>query len=123
MRRISGTRDVVSILGLGACAGRGAIEFGAVLPLTGPSAVYGESVRKGIDLAYEQIQARDDLDNEIQLTVVDSESSPEKAAELAKQLYDQGVLAIVGGVTTAEALAAGTGPIACSFRRPRPRPT
>lgn len=96
---------LVSILGLGACAGRGPIEFGAVLPLTGPSAVYGESVRKGIDLAYEQIQARDDLDNEIRLTVVDSESDPEKAAELAKQLYDQGVLAIVGGVTTAEALA------------------
>lgn len=90
---------------LAACPGQGTIHFGAVLPITGSSAVYGESVRKGVELAYEQIQARTDLGHEIELTVVDSESDPEKAAELAEQLYDQGVLAILGGVTTAEALA------------------
>lgn len=109
MRRIFPVLATVGILaaitGLAACIGGGTIEFGAVLPLTGPSAVYGESVRKGVDLAYEQIQAREDLEHEIELTVVDSESDPEKAADLARRLYDQGVLAILGGVTTAEALA------------------
>lgn len=87
------------------CPGAGTIEFGAVLPLTGSSAVYGESVRKGIELAYEQIQAREDLEQTIGLRILDSESDPDKAAQLLEQLYDEGVLAVIGGVTTAEALA------------------
>lgn len=103
MRRLVGV--LTSVLALASCAGSGPIEFGAILPLSGSSAVYGEPVRKGIELAYEQIQAREDLEHTIELTLVDSESSPEKAAELARRLYDQGALAIIGGVTTAEALA------------------
>ena len=81
------------------------IEFGAVLPLPGDAALYGESVRKGVDLAFEQIQARTDLAQTITLQVLDSESDPAKGAELLAGLYDEGALAVIGGVTTAEALA------------------
>ena len=40
----------------------------------------------------------------IALRVVDSESDSAKAAQLLEQLYDEGVLAVIGGVTTAEAI-------------------
>ena len=87
------------------CPGSGTIHFGAVLPLTGSAAVYGNSVRQGIELAFAEVQARSDSEHTFELTILDSESDPAKAAELARQLYDQDVLAIIGGVTTAEAIA------------------
>jgi branched-chain amino acid transport system substrate-binding protein len=87
------------------CRGGSSIEFGAILPITGPAGVYGESVRKGIELAYEQVVARNDLEQTIELEILDSESNPQKAAELLRQLYSGGTLAVIGGVTTAEALA------------------
>ena len=92
------------LLVLGGCAGGKTIEFGAVLPLTGSAAIYGESVRKGVELAFEQLQARTDLGYTFELTILDSESDPAKAAELLEILYDEGKLAVIGGVTTAEAL-------------------
>ena len=94
----------VSALVLG-CPGAGAIKFGAVLPLTGDSAVYGESVRKGVELAFEQIQARTDSKHTFELTILDSESDPAVGAQRLAELYDAGALAVIGGVTTAEALA------------------
>ena len=94
----------VSALVLG-CPGAGSIKFGAVLPLTGDSAVYGESVKKGIELAFEQLQARPDNEHTFELTILDSESDPQVAAQRLAELYDGGALAVVGGVTTAEALA------------------
>ena len=88
-----------------ACKGGGPVEVGAVLPLTGQFAIYGEPIRQGIELAYEQVQANEELDFEIALEIADSESDPQRAAELARQLYSQGAVAVIGGVTTDEALA------------------
>ena len=96
---------VMGLVLLVGCGGGKTIEFGAVLPLTGDAALYGDSVRKGVELAYEQIQARTDLEQTIVLRILDSESDPAKGAELLAQLYDEGALAVIGGVTTAEALA------------------
>jgi len=87
------------------CPGGNVIQFGAVLPLTGDAAIYGESVRRGVELAFEHIQARPEATYTFELTVVDSGSDPARAAELLGQLYDSGALAVIGGVTTAEALA------------------
>ena len=103
MRRLLPALSVTLVLA--GCAGGGPIQFGAVLPLTGSAAVYGESVRKGIELAFEEIQARSDSKHTFELTILDSESDAQKAAELVAQLYDEGALAVIGGVTTAEALA------------------
>jgi branched-chain amino acid transport system substrate-binding protein len=47
----------------------------------------------------------DDYPYELELVVVDSESDPEKGRQLLAELYSQGALAVIGGVTTAEALA------------------
>lgn len=87
-----------------ACGPAKPVKFGAVLPLTGPVQAYATAIERGIQIAYEQ--ARDDprLQREIELEIVDSETDPEKAAELLEDLYDGGALAAIGGVTSAEAL-------------------
>lgn len=87
---------------LAACGG-GPPRFGAVLPLSGDSALYGRSIQRGIDLAYEQHRLQAGR-NAVQLVTVDSASNPEKARDEYKKLLDSGVLAVIGGVTTAEAL-------------------
>jgi branched-chain amino acid transport system substrate-binding protein len=86
------------------CPGEEVVKFGAVLPLTGEAAIYGQPVQRGIDLAFEHLQSQQDLPYELELVTVDSESDPEKAGQLLKQVYRDGALAAIGGVTTAEAL-------------------
>lgn len=79
------------------------LQFGAVLPLTGESALYGQSIRKGIELAYSEIQAREGIPP-VELTIKDSQSDPQRAREVLDELYGNGILAVIGGVTTDEAL-------------------
>jgi branched-chain amino acid transport system substrate-binding protein len=86
------------------CPGEQVVKFGAVLPLTGEAAIYGLPVHRGIDLAFEHLQSQQDLPYLLELVTVDSESDPEKAKELLIQVYRDGALAAIGGVTTAEAL-------------------
>ena len=88
-----------------ACQRDKTVKFGAVLPLTGEAAVYGEPVRKGVELAVEQLEMSGEFPYQLDLVVVDSESDPEKARQLLAELYEQDALAVIGGVTTAEALA------------------
>jgi len=78
---------------------------GVVLPLSGEFALYGEPIRKGIEIAYEEIQAQDDYPFPLELSVEDSQGDPARAADLLDQLYDAGAPAVIGGVTTEEALA------------------
>lgn len=86
------------------CQQEKSIKIGAVLPLTGEGSVYGQPVKKGVELAFEQLQAGDTFTVPLELDVRDSESNPEKAKQLAEQLYDEGALAVIGGVITPEAL-------------------
>ncbi len=91
----------LSLLG---CGGEKAVQIGAVLPLTGDFQLYGQSIQKGVELAFENLISSG---TEIQysLSVLDSESDPEKAGELVEQLYRDGATAVIGGVTTSEALS------------------
>ncbi|MCP4662330.1 MAG: ABC transporter substrate-binding protein [bacterium] len=79
------------------------VRLGAVLPVTGADQLYGESIRRGIDVAYEELLADSDYTLKIELTVVDSESDSEKAQELLEQQYRDGALAVLGGATSDEA--------------------
>ncbi len=96
---------VLSVFWVGGCAEDEVIRFGAVLPLTGPYEIYGQSIRKGIECAIDEIDAREDYPYQIRVDIVDSEGDPEKARELLEEQYDTGAFAVIGGVTTAEALA------------------
>lgn len=87
-----------------ACGGDKPVKFGAVLPMTGEAAIYGQPIYKGVELAFEVLKGRSEYPYELELAIVDSESDPDKARQQLIDLYDDGVLAAVGGVTTAEAL-------------------
>jgi len=95
---------LVIVFAMLGCQQEKIVKFGAVLPLTGEGAVYGQPVKKGVELAFEQLLAGGDFPYPLELTVVDSESDPETAKRLLRQLYEDGALAVVGGVLTPEAL-------------------
>lgn len=96
------TVSLLTLVGLAtACAG-GADKVGAVLPLEGDWAIYGEPIRKGMELAYEEIQQSGDV--AIELEVRDSGSDADRAAELLEEIYGGGAVAAIGGVTTESAL-------------------
>lgn len=81
------------------------LRFGAVVPLTGEAQTFGTSIQKGIELAVETAQKDPAFETPILVPIVDSQSDPELAAEQLADLYRDGALAAVGGVTSAEALA------------------
>jgi branched-chain amino acid transport system substrate-binding protein len=81
------------------------VVVGVILPLTGEFAIYGEPIRRGIELALEELQAQEGYPYKLDLRVVDSEGDPAKAAQELEALYDAGAPAVIGGVTTGEALA------------------
>ena len=80
-----------------------AVKVGVILPLTGDDATYGNAVKNGLELAFEDIQADSARSTQLELVIVDSESDPQKAANLLETVYDDGALLAIGGVTSSEA--------------------
>ena len=80
-----------------------ATKVAAVLPLSGGNSTYGEAIRKGLELAYQEIQADENADVMLELSIVDTESDSDKASALLAEQYEQGALIALGGVTSAEA--------------------
>ena len=96
---------LLASLALAGCSGDKPVLVGVVLPLSGEFAIYGEPIRRGVELAFEEIQAREDYPYPLELRVEDSQGDAARAAELLNELVDAGAPAVIGGVTTAEALA------------------
>ena len=92
-------------LGFAGCRGDKPVPVGVVLPLTGEFAIYGEPIRRGIELAFEEIQSQEGYPYELALRVEDSQGEAARAAEILGDLYGAGAPAVIGGVTTAEAMA------------------
>ncbi len=87
------------------CGGGQAVKIGAVLPLSGPWAIYGQPIKNGVELAYRHLtEEGTEFPFEMDLTVVDSESNPEVGKERLAELYSGGAVAVIGGATSAEAL-------------------
>ncbi len=105
MRRALTTVLALLILTAAGCAKEKSIKIGAVLPLTGEFQLYGQSIQKGVELAFEDLLSSE-TEFQYSLSVEDSESDPDKGAALVEQLYGDGFTAIIGGVTTAEAMKA-----------------
>jgi branched-chain amino acid transport system substrate-binding protein len=81
------------------------VPVGVVLPLSGEFAIYGEPIRRGVELAFEELQNQEGYPYGLDLQVEDSQGDAARAAELLDRLYDAGAPAVIGGVTTAEAMA------------------
>ncbi|HVS66274.1 MAG TPA: ABC transporter substrate-binding protein [Thermoanaerobaculia bacterium] len=103
LRRALGLTSAV--LALAGCAKTPSVEIGAVLPLSGPAKAYGESIQRGLELAFEQLPPREQLRFDVTVRTEDSGSDPARGAEALARMFSAGVFAAVGGVTSDEALA------------------
>jgi len=96
-----------------ACGKR--VVVGVVLPETGSAAVYGTSLRSGIELAFEAAPPGTLRRARVTVEYRDSGSDPARAVAAAEALFDRGAVVVIGGATTAEARAM----IATADRRER----
>ena len=81
------------------------LRIGVVLPETGDAAVYGASVKSGVRLAFDDAAAGGTAPAGLEVLYRDSASDPVRAASAAEALSESGAVAVIGGVTTAEAKA------------------
>ena len=102
----------MSLMLLAACGGGGSADDGPVLigvigPFTGPVAEYGISVRNGVMLFLDKYNEAGGLPNgrEIETVQWDDEHDGVLALTGYNHLVDQGVTAIIGGVTSAPTMA------------------
>jgi len=104
IRRMIPLLILISALVLSGCEKKESVRFGVVLPLTGAYEVYATSIQEGLDLALAEIQ-QDTTSPSVELVRIDSQGDADLAMQAAEDLFDQGVMAIIGGVTSDEALA------------------
>jgi branched-chain amino acid transport system substrate-binding protein len=92
----------VSILLLGGCADeKSSIKVGFVGSLTGRTSDLGISARDGVILAVEELNAAGGIHGcPIQLLTRDDQQDPETALKVDQDLIDQGVVAIIGHLTS-----------------------
>ena len=95
---------LVAIVATACNSGKSTIELGAVLPLSGDYGAYGQSIQNGITLALEEVQADTERRFEFTLDVQDTVGDPARAAEIGTTMFSSKD-AVIGGVTSAEALA------------------
>ncbi|HXT78814.1 MAG TPA: ABC transporter substrate-binding protein [Acetobacteraceae bacterium] len=86
------------------------ITIGFPIPLSGPTAVYGEPILKGAELAASEINAKGGvLGRKLKLLPRDSKASADEAVRLSRELIiKDNVDFLVGTLTSAEAPAVST---------------
>jgi branched-chain amino acid transport system substrate-binding protein len=106
LRRVGSAIGVVlGLTGLlSGCGGKPIV--GVILPTTGAAATYGESIESGIRLAISDARERNELPDGFEVVWADTGSDPSRAvAEFQKMVEEHGVNMVVGGATSAEAVA------------------
>ncbi len=105
MRRAINLAVVAAVaLGTVACGGDESpdVKLGAILSLQGSGAPYGQSIKRGIELAVEQINAAGGVNvfevgqKPLTLIVHDAKSQPAVGVQVAQELIDAGVVAAIG---------------------------
>ena len=83
------------------------VKIGILLPETGPAGTYAKAVRQGIDLAAEEVNAAGGIKGgPLVILYKDTGSRAEAAQVAARELIEvEGVTAIVGPITSNEALS------------------
>jgi len=80
------------------------LTLGAIGPLTGPAAIYGQAVINGAQLAVDEINANNP-EVTLELLTQDDEHDAEKSVNAYNKLLDEGMQIMVGPTTTAPATA------------------
>lgn len=79
-------------------------KIGLLVPQTGKYAVYGKSVKKGVELALQEYNSG--ASQPLSLVVVDSEGEPVQAVKGVRNLVDnEGVLAVIGPIMSGPAIS------------------
>jgi branched-chain amino acid transport system substrate-binding protein len=105
------------------CDTKKEIKIGLAGPMTGGSSQSGESMKRGVMLAVEQINNSGGINNK-QIIVVEKDDSanPEKANSVAKELSgDKEVVAVIGHINSSCTLAGST--IYNDYKVPQVAPT
>lgn len=77
------------------------IKVGAVLPFSGGVELYGGQARLGLDLAVKEINAAGGiLGRPVEVIYADDKTRPASAESAARKLIEDGVLALVGPITS-----------------------
>ena len=88
------------------------IKIGAIMPLTGELATYGEPVKKGMELALEEINAKGGINGKpLKIIFEDDLGGPKTAVTVFNKLIDNEKVPIILGPLTSSASMA-TAPIA-----------
>ncbi len=77
------------------------LKLGFIVPLTGPIAAEGESMRRGLELGINAVNAAGGVGGKpIELVMQDNQSQPAMAATLAKKFIEQEAVDIIIGTVT-----------------------
>ena len=97
---------VALVIGMGPRLSLAAEPFrvGAIFPFSGAIGIYGQSARRGIELAIEERGGKVG-DRSIQVTWEDSETKPQVAVQKASRLLASGLDTLVGAGLSSETLA------------------
>ncbi len=99
------TSIVATVALMGGMAYAKEVKIGVVLPMTGGVAAFGETSKKGLDVAYEQNHKLSNGDS-VKLVVVDDRSDKVEAATAVKKLLDKDkVSVILGEVASSNSMA------------------
>ena len=74
--------------------GEETIKIGAILPLTGSGAIYGDDLRRGIELAYQESLLKD----KIEIVFEDDAADVTKGINALNNLSFKGIDVIIGGI-------------------------
>jgi branched-chain amino acid transport system substrate-binding protein len=109
VRHISALACATAFLSSAAFAAE-TIKIGFPIPLSGPTAVYGEPVLKGAEMAVAEINAKGGvLGRQLEILPRDSKANADEAVRLARELIiKDNVDFLVGTLTSAEAPAVST---------------
>ena len=83
-----------------------AIKIGAIGPITGGAAIYGQAVKNGAEIDLEEVNAKGDL--KFELKYQDDENDAEKSVNAYNNLKDWGMQISLGTVTTQPCIAVST---------------
>ncbi|MBO5228334.1 MAG: ABC transporter substrate-binding protein [Lachnospiraceae bacterium] len=104
--------SLVAMLALSSLAGCGGkddsnvFKIGLSGPLTGGAAAYGDAVKKGAEIAVEEINEAGGINGfKIEMKMADDEHDAEKAINAYNSLKDWGMDMMVGAVTSAPCIA------------------
>lgn len=82
------------------------IKIGGIAPLTGAVSVYGNLVKNGVDLYVDEVNANGGvLGKQVEMIWKDDTGDAVEATNAYEQLVSEGVVAVIGPVTTTPTLA------------------